>query len=327
MAKKMKRLPRIKEDAVQETYLLKLPVFIIPLKKEDKGLFGAMDKLTMVENLKTQLEKFPKTELSNRGKLKKTQIESLALSTIYLDEHTPCLLVQAAVSDSNLEDTYLSGPNQPKSKIPKTSVISGEKYFILFYPRIEGIDSNQYTYTWLQVIYEDPTHETGIATKVAKKIAKSIINVESFNVKLQSAIEDFKKIKLFPEVQIELTSVDVAPANEFSKYETYLVDSKESRHLCYNFKNMPHDIVEEIFRDTDSHGFITTKAKAIIAKKEYRVKREHYQDHADLKSTFEQLYNFSYEVTKEEIDSGELFKEEFLMARFSSVIEAYLLNQ
>lgn len=323
----MKRLPRIKEDAVQKTYLLKLPVFIIPLKKEDKGLFGAMDKLTMVENLKTQLEKFPKTELSNRGKLKKTQIESLALSTIYLDEHTPCLLVQAAVSDSNLEDTYLSGPNQPKSKIPKTSVISGEKYFILFYPRIEGIDSNQYTYTWLQVIYEDPTHETGVATKVAKKIAKSIINVESFNVKLQSAIEDFKKIKLFPEVQIELTSVDVAPASEFSKYETYLVDSKESRHLCYNFKNMPYDIVEEIFRDTDSHGFITTKAKAIIAKKEYRVKREHYQDQADLKSTFEQLYNFSYEVTKEEIDSGELFKEEFLMARFSSVIEAYLLNQ
>lgn len=327
MAKKMKRLPRIKEESMQETYLLKLPVFIIPLKKEDKGLFGAMDKLTMVENLKTQLEKFPKTELSNRGKLKKTQIDSLILSTIYLDEHTPCLLVQAAVSDSNLEDTYLSGPDQPKSKIPKTSVISGEKYFILFYPRIEGDDSNQYSYTWLQVIYEDPTHETGVATKVAKKIAKSIINVESFNVKLQSAIEDFKKIKLFPEVQIELTSVDVAPANEFSKYETYLVDSKESRHLCYNFKNMPHDIVEEIFRDTDSHGFITTKAKAIIAKKEYRIKREHYQDQADLKSTFEQLYNFSYEVTKEEIDSGELFKEEFLGARFSSVIEAYLLNQ
>ena len=67
MVKKMKRLPRIKEDAVQKTYLLKLPVFIIPLKKEDKGLFGAMDKLTMVENLKTQLEKFPKTELSNRA--------------------------------------------------------------------------------------------------------------------------------------------------------------------------------------------------------------------------------------------------------------------
>lgn len=48
MAKKMKRLPRIKEEALQETYLIKLPVFIIPLKKEDKGLFGAMDKLTMV---------------------------------------------------------------------------------------------------------------------------------------------------------------------------------------------------------------------------------------------------------------------------------------
>lgn len=327
MSKKIKKFSRIKEEADNKTYLLKLPVFIIPLKKEDEGLFGAMDKLTMVENLKTQLEKFPKTELSNRGKLKKTMIDSLVLSTINLDENTPCLLVQAVVSDSNLEDTYLSGPNQPKSKIPKTSVISGEKYFILFYPRIEGSDSEQYTYTWLQVIYEDPTHETGVATKVAKKISKSIMNVESFNVKLQSAIEDFRKITMFPEVQIELTSVDVAPDNEFSKYETYLVESMESKRLRYNFKNMPHDIVEEIFRDTDSHGYITTKAKAIIAKKEYRVKREHYQDQADLKSTFEQLYNYSYEVTKEEIDSGELFKEAFLKARFSSVIEAYLLNQ
>ncbi len=87
----------------------------------------------------------------------------------------------------------------------------------------------------------------GGTTKVANKFDKSIIKVESFKVKLQSAIEDFKNTNLFPVVQIELTTVDVAPANEFSKYETSLVDSKESRYLCYNFKNMPHDIVEEIF--------------------------------------------------------------------------------
>lgn len=322
-----KKIPRRPEEISNPTYQLKLPVFVIPLKKEDKGLFGAMDKPTMVENLKAQLEKFPKTELSNRGKLKTTRIDRLILTSINLDENSPCLLVQAEVSDSNLEDTYLSGPDLPKSKIPKSSIISGEKYFILFYPRIEGADSDSYTYTWLQVIYEDPTHDTGVATKVAKKIAKAIMNVESFNVKLQSAIEDFKKISMFPEVQIELSSVDIAPTNEYSKYDAYLVESFESRHVKYNFKNMPHEVVEEIFRDTDSHGYITTKAKAVIAKKEYRVKREHYQDQADLKATFEQLYNFSYEVSKEEIESGKIFEEDFLIKRFSSVIEAYLLNQ
>ncbi len=35
MAKKIERLPRIKEESMQETYMLKLPEFIIPLKKED----------------------------------------------------------------------------------------------------------------------------------------------------------------------------------------------------------------------------------------------------------------------------------------------------
>lgn len=312
---------------MNDTYTLKLPVFIIPLKKEEKGLFGAIDKKTMVENLKVQLEQFPKSELSNKGKVKTTHIDQIKSEIVYMDDETPCLLVQASISDSNLEDTYLSGPDFDKSKLPKDGKLSGEKYFILFYPRIEGLDSNTYTYTWLQVVYEDPTHQTGVATKVAKKIARTLLNTETFNIKLQSAIEDFKKIRLFPEVEIELSSVEFKTSSEFSKYQQYLVEAKETKQVKYSFKNMPNDIVEDIFKDADSHGYITTKARAIIAKKEYRVKREYYQDNIDLKATFEQLYNYSYEVSKEDVDSGKIFNNDYLLERFSSVIKAYLLNE
>ncbi len=308
----------------QKTYLIKLPLFIIPLRKEDKGLFGALTDTQMVETLKQQLESFPITELPSRGKSKKTHITSVTPDIVNIGGKI-ALLVKASVFDSNLDDTYLNDGSN-KSKIAKTSKLGGENYFILFYPQIEGQDSDKYVYTWLQVVYEDPTHTTGVATAVAKKLVQSKINTESFNVKLQSAIDDFKAFDYCPEVQIKLVTVAHNGESEYPQFKQYLTKSYTTKQRTYTFANMPKAQVESLLRDKKDNGEVTIHKKAIFGKKEYRVKRERHDEAEGWRETVEQLFNSIQEVSQDDVESGRIFQQEFVINAFKSVIKDYLNN-
>lgn len=314
-----------KQIKKSKTYIINLPLYIIPLKREDKGLFGALDAVQMVKNLKVQLEKFPQTELPSRGKSKRTHITSLHPEIIDIDG-TQSLLVRASVFDSNLDDTYLND-GSTQSKISKTSKVGGNNYYILFYPRIEGQDSNKYIYSWLQVVYEDPTHTTGIATSVAKKISQQLIEKEPFNIKLQSAIDDFKTIAVCPEVQIRMSSVYHKNESEYPQYQQYLIDAKVTEGTLYKFSNMPQKEVELLLKDTSDHGEVTIIKKAIFGKKEYHVKRERLNEATEWKESVDLIFNTKKEVTQEEIDKSIIFEDNYMKSVFKSVIENYLLNQ
>lgn len=321
MAKKRKNTTKNKT----KNYQISLPLFIIPLKREQKGLFGALTEKEMVETLKNNLDSFPITELPSRGKSKKTHITSLHTSIINVGDK-PALLVRASVFDSNLDDTYLNDGSS-KSKIAKSSKLGGEKYFILFYPRIEGLNSDNYIYTWLQVVYEDPTHSTGVATAVAKKLVQSQIQTEPFNVKLQSAIDDFKAIAYCPEVQVKLVSVYHKTDSEYPQFNEYLTDVQVTEHSVYTFANMPQKDVETLLRDQTDNGEVVVYKKAVFGKKEYRVKRERYDDSKQWKESVEQLFNSKHEVTQNEIETGKIFEDDFVTNVFTEVITNYLSNK
>lgn len=309
----------------EKNYIINLPLYIIPLKREDKGLFGALDAVQMVQNLKVQLEEFPLTELPSRGKSKRTHITSLHPEIIDMDG-TQSLLVRASVFDSNLDDTYLND-GSTQSKIAKTSKVGGKNYYILFYPRIEGQNSDKYIYSWLQVVYEDPIHTTGIATSVAKKISQQLIEKEPFNVKLQSAIDDFKTIAICPEVQVRMASVYHIHESEYPQYQQYLVNAKVTEGRLYTFSNMPENEVEKLLKDKSDHGEVTILKKAIFGKKEYHVKRERFDEAKEWKESADLIFNTKKVVTQEEIDKGIIFEDDYIKLVFKSVIENYLLNQ
>lgn len=320
-----KSASKMKKKVRERTYPIKIPLFIIPLTKEEKGLFGALTEKEMVENLKNELDKFPKTSLPNRGKSKVSNIESLTTSIVQIGEK-PALLIRASVFDSNLEDVYLNDGTF-KSKLSKTSRLGGEKYFILFYPKIEGSNSNHYVYTWLQLVYEDPIHSTGVATSVAKKIIQSHINKEPFNVKLQSAIDDFKKINHdCPEVELKLISSYNSSDNDIQVYKQYFMSVKIKSEKTYTFKNMPQKELENFFRDLNDDGEVVIQKKAIFGKKEYVVKRERYDERKEWNESVEQLFNSTREVTKKEIDDGTIFQEDFVLDTFKSALENYLTD-
>ena len=316
---------KILKQKKSETFSIRIPLFIIPLKKEARGLFGALDTKSMVENLKFNLDKFPITKLPSRGKLKETKIKSLQSSIIEIDK-TPALLVRASVFDSNLADTYLSDGSN-KSKLSKTSELGGENYFSLFYPKIEGQNSEQYIYTWLQVVYEDPTHQTGVATAVAKKLVQSQIETEPYNVKLQSAIDDFKHIALCQEVNVELITVEHDNESEFPQFNQYLTKSRVTKQSSYTFTNIPEKDVESILRDNNETGYVSISKKAIFGNKEYHVKKRRFDDAQEWKESVEQLFNSTQEVTKDDVESGKIFETDFVIKVFEAALSDYLTNK
>lgn len=318
---KRKRLPSRKSNGL----LLKLPLFVILLKKEDKGLFGALTTQEMVDTLKRQLDKFPRTQLPKKGKSKTTFIDSLYPKVVSIND-TPALLVRASVSDTNLSDIVVHS-NNLESRLDNASKISSEQYYILFYPKIEGNNSEKYVYTWLQVVYEDPVHNTGVATSVAKSIVQTEIEAESFNVKLQSAVADFMKLATVPELRVELMSYSHQEENEFPQFDEYLCEIKASRRVSYSFKNVPTAETIKFLEDKCDNGEVMIKKKAMFGKKEVRVKRERYDDTQVWRESVEQLFNSSYDVTESQVLSGEIYEEEFLIERFTSVITNYLTNQ
>lgn len=309
----------------KKTYTINIPLFVIPLRKEDKGLFGALNEPEMVSNLKDSLDKFPRTELASKGKSKTTHITALD-STIVDIDNKKALLVRASVFDSNLDDTYLKD-GSTSSKIQESSGVGGVNYFILFYPRIEGQNSEKYSYTWLQLVYEDPTHPTGIATAVAKKIVQSQMQVESFNVKLQSAIDDFKAIPYCPEVQVKVVSAFHRNESEYPLYQDYLVDVKVREESTYTYANMPQEKVESLLRDSTDNGEVVVHKKAIFGKKEYHVKRERYNDALTWKESVEQLFNSKHIATHEEVKSEKIFEQQYVLDVFSAVLTNYLTNK
>lgn len=322
MAKKKRKA---KSYPIKKVYQISLPLFVIPLKKEDNGLFGALDEKQMVDNLKIVLDKFPVTQLASRGKSKTTHITSLESTVVDIGDKK-ALLVRASVFDSDLDDTYINDGSN-KTKVGESSRIGGEKYFILFYPRIEGQDSDKYIYTWLQIVYEDPTHPTGVATSVAKKIVQSQIQTEPFNVKLQSAIDDFKAISVCPEVQVRLVSTHHESDNKFPSYQSHLMDVKVREERTYTYSNMPQDKVESLLKDNSDDGEVVIQKKAIFGKKEYHVKRERFDEHSAWRESVEQLFNSKHEVTREEVKSGKISDPKYVVEVFTSVLSNYLSNK
>lgn len=317
-----------KKDSIQtKTFLIKIPLYIIPLKEESKGLFGALNVKEMVETLNEELKNFPITPLPSKGKFKTTRITSLDPSIEDMNG-VPAILVRASVFESNLKDTYIHNGNE-KSKLSDSGEVGGHNYFILFYPKIEGVNSEKYVYTWLQLVYEDPNHNTGIATAVAKKLVKKKLNVQPFNVKLQSAIDDLRNIaKNCPEVKVKYTTMTTKGESrlpKFQKYCTIVKIKEEEEEVTYT--NMPIHEVEDLLSDTSDNGEVTITKKAIWGNKEYIVKRSRLEEAKEWTESVEQLFNSSHEATKEDVESHRIYESSYILDVFRSVLKNYLTNQ
>lgn len=309
----------------EKSYNIKVPVFTTTMKDDTEGLFGKISRADMIEVIKNKINAF-KTEVSfeNRNKTKKTVI-----SEINFTEHTlgniPCLLLQVSAFNTNFYDGYFEADE--KIPIQRDNKLGNENNFVMLYPVIKGLNSQNYTSYFLVLVYEDPTKDNGEVIRIAKSVVNKILNIPIQNIKLPTILNEIKQLPTIPELQIRYFSIYNSDNDVDVKYREYLQTEKIRKSKEDYFKNMPYQKVSELLAEPDDTEYQRKETKLIIGKKEYKIKKELINEAAEeLKETAEKIFNMSTSITQDELDN-KVHNQDFVIEKLGIVLTNYLSDE
>lgn len=319
----MARRKKSKEQKPKEkTYKIKVPVYTTSMLDQSVGLFEDVTYDDMIKFVKDKIAKyaFPLTS-PTRNKTLMTVIKSITIEDILLGSEK-ALLLQVSAYDTNFYDGYFEG--KEKIAITKDNKIGKESNFILLVPRKKGLTAESYTCYFLMFVYEDPTKVNGVVSKLAKLVAKEIIQVPVENIKLPIIMQELKDCKTIPELQIKYSSIYEADNDVDVKYVPYLQGGKLEKKKVRRFKDMPFDIMGELLKDkTDDEDYQTKKTSIIVGKTEYRIKSLIDEAKDELQDTAEKIFNLSIGITQTELDT-KIHEKGFIIEKLQAVLNNYL---
>lgn len=317
-----KRSKSKEQKPKEKTYKIKVPVYTTSMLDQSVGLFEDVTYDDMIKFVKDKIAKyaFPLTS-PTRNKTLMTVIKSITIEDILLGSEK-ALLLQVSAYDTNFYDGYFEG--KEKIAITKDNKIGKESNFILLVPRKKGLTAESYTCYFLMFVYEDPTKVNGVVSKLAKLVAKEIIQVPVENIKLPIIMQELKDCKTIPELQIKYSSIYEADNDVDVKYVPYLQGGKLEKKKVRRFKDMPFDIMGELLKDkTDDEDYQTKKTSIIVGKTEYRIKSLIDEAKDELQDTAEKIFNLSIGITQTELDT-KIHEKGFIIEKLQAVLNNYL---
>ena len=263
MAKKHQKKHKL--DSKPKTYNIKMPVFTTHMMDYEEGFLNRVTYDEMVSYLKGKLANYTLPISSdNRNKTKKTVISKIIPSDVKIGD-VPALLLQINAFNTNLYDGYFEGSE--RIQFTRDNKIGSESNFVLFYPSINGLSPGHYTCYFLMLAYEDPTKDSGEVSKLAKIVAKQILNVPVQNIKISMILDELKSIGDIPELRIKYYSLTESDNNVDVKYASYLTKTSLKREEIRNFKNMPFTTMESLISDSTEDGNYQKKEITILGGK------------------------------------------------------------
>lgn len=321
MARKQQR--KQKQDSKTKTYNIKMPVYTTHMMDNEDGFFNRVTYDEMISYLKDKLVNYKLPICSdNRNKTKKTVISKIIPSDVKIGD-IPALLLQINAFNTNLYDGYFEGSE--RIKFTRDNKIGSESNFVLFYPRINGLSPGHYTCYFLMLAYEDPTKDSGEVSKLAKIVAKQILNVPVQNVKISMILDELKSMGDIPELRIKYYSLTESDNNVDVKYASYLTKTSLKREEIRNFKNMPFPTMESLISDSSEDGNYQKKEITILGgKKEYKISKQLIAEAGEeLSETAEKIFNAITAITQDELEH-KIHKRDFIIEKMSSVISNYI---
>jgi hypothetical protein len=309
----------------EKSYVIKVPVFTTTMKDDIEGIFGKNTYSDMLNSLKIKIKDF-KSEYSfeNRNKTKRTVISKISFTDFTLGER-PCILLQISAFNTNIYDGYFEADE--KIQIQRNDKLGNENYFVLLYPMIKGLKSQNYTNYFLVLIYEDPTKESGETIKIAKHVVNKILNVPIQNIKLPTILEEIKQLSTIPELQIKYSALHNSDNDVDVKYREYSHTGKIKKLKEDHFKNMSPEKVSELLAEPDDPEYQRKETKLIVGKKEYKISRELINEaDKELKETAEKIFNMQIGITQDELDN-KVHEQDFVIEKLKVVLADYLSNE
>ena len=304
-------------------YSIKMPVYTTKMIEKEEGLFGKETYEEMVTSLKNRLSSFSSPiSTDNRNKTKKTVISKIEPTQVAIGD-VPALLLQINAFNTNLYDGYFEG--NEKINFRRDNKIGSDSNYVLFYPRIVGLDERKYTCYFLMLVYEDPTKDSGEVSRIAKIVSDKILKVPIQNIKMSMILEELKAIKEVPELSVRYYSLTEAENCVDVKYASYLDRARLKKEETRNFKNMPMDTMRDLLSDTSEDGNYQKKETWIRwGRREYKISKQLIVEAGEeLKETAEKIFNATSVVTQQELEE-KIHDKDFMIEKMSDVITNYI---
>lgn len=308
-----------------KVYDIKVPVYTTEIFEKANDMFGGVTISHMTTYIKNKIEDYGKNKYSlafdNRNKTKKTVIKEIKTHSNDLDKDA--LLIQVSAYSTNLYDGYLEADE--KIKFEKNHKVGSDTNFIMIYPVIKGIDSNNYSHHFLILVYEDPTKSNDEILKVTKNVLTKIIETPIANIKLPTILEELRQYKTIPELHMKYSAIDYDENEVDVEYREYLVKGKFQKNKFHDFKDMPIEKIEEILNKPNEEDYQKKEAKLIVGKKEYKITKEMINEASDeFKQTAEKVFNMKTTINESEMDN--LHNVDFIFNKLTPVLVNYLSN-
>lgn len=318
-----KRRKKNSKQQKPKTYNIKMPVYTTYLMDKEEGLFGKVTYEEMITFLKNNLSSSSLPISSdNRNKTKKTVISKITPTEVKIGD-IPALLLQINAFNTNLYDGYFEGSE--KIKITRDNKIGSDSNYVLLYPRINGLDADNYTCYFLMLVYEDPTKDSGEVSKLAKIVANKILKVPVQNIKISMILNELSSIGEIPELRIKYYSLTESDNCVDVKYASYLTKTSLKKEEVRNFKNMPYQTMESLILDSTEDGNYQKKETSIFfGKSEYKISKQLIAEaNEELTETAEKIFNAKSAITQNELEE-KIHDQEFMIEKMSAVISNYI---
>ncbi len=308
----------------EKSYKIKVPVYSSELLENVKGLFGGHSYNDMINYLDDKLnnytQKKPKLSRKKRNKVKEIEIQNIEKIEGFIGE-TPIRLFKISAYNTNLIDGYVE--TKEKITLTKNDKLGSDTNFMLLYPKIIGLNENEYQYQWKILLYEDPTKENRELVSVCKIVLEKVFKIKICNIKLDRVLKILKEKKVISELTMQFNSQSNDENEVETKLRKYLVNANLKKIKCENFENVPFNEVEEIISDKNYESEYQKRTiKFLFNKKEIKLTNEFQEAKEIIKETVEEIFNSEIIIHESEIES--LFHTKFILEKLSPIIQEYL---
>ncbi len=298
-----------------KVYQIKVPIYTSNNIPNEHKLFGDT-YVEMLESAKLSIEKYnndPQWHVTSDKRAKTNimginQIKAIDCS-IGSDK---CLLLRATVYKTNLIDGYYEGENSDIIIFKENDKLCSNTHFLLLYPNIFFNEDNTSTVYWRVFVYEDPSKSNDEVTRVAKLIMKEIIKCPIRCIKEKKLMADLKAQHIINGIEMTLTSLVDNDDDTPPYLQEYIVDCHMKKVKKIKLENIPSDNAIKTYFDTDfCHTYTKRQIQYLLANKRVLTVTQEFKE--NLKQTFEDSFNYSFEITEQELKNGDIFKTNFIV--------------
>lgn len=310
------------KKAKTKFYTIKMPVYTTSSFEDIKGLFGNVTYQEMIDYLVAKINNFKgNIQTQNKNKTFINVIDSIKKTEVSIGD-IPALLLQISSYKTNMYGGYFQ--SDKKIDIQKENRIGNNSNYVLLYPKISGVSERTRSCYFLMVVYEDPTKETGVVSKLAKEVAKKILKTPVQNIKMPIVLKELKRIGIIPELSVTYFTIEPSDSNVGEAYRKYICKTQLKSEDQRDFKEMPYDTVEKLLKDVQEDKKYKKKRTIIhVGKTEYQIENKNIAEACEeLNETAEKIFNGSVEITQDELDN-KIYDNNFIVEKMCSVLKNY----